>query len=165
MQSLTNKETSMDTGAKLSECRTYRYSLWRVWDDSKPYAMFIGLNPSTADEVENDPTLNRCIDYAKTWGYGGIYLANLFAFRTKDPEIMKAAPDPVGPENNTSLINLAQKAGIVVAAWGNDGAFLGRSKEVRAMVPNLSCLKMNNTGEPAHPLYQPKSAVPIPITN
>ena len=123
----------MNTGAKLSACRSYRYSLWRIWDESKPYALFIGLNPSTADEVENDPTLNRCIDYAKSWGYGGVYMTNLFAFRTKDPEGMKAASDPIGPENNASLIDLAQKAGIAIAAWGNDGAFMGRSKEVNCV--------------------------------
>lgn len=84
----------------------------------------------------------------------------VFAFRTKDPEVMKAAPDPVGPENNASLMELARKAGIVIAAWGNDGAFLGRSLVVRTMIPNLSCLNLNKTGEPAHPLYQRKSILP-----
>ena len=87
-------------------------------------------------------------------------MANVFAFRTKDPEVMKAAPDPVGPENNASLMELARKAGIVIAAWGNDGAFLGRSLVVRTMIPNLSCLNLNKTGEPAHPLYQRKSILP-----
>ncbi len=151
----------MDKGAHFSDCRIYRYSLWRIWDDTKPYVMFIGLNPSTADEIENDRTINRCIHYARQWGYGGIYMANLFAFRTKSPKVMKAATDPIGPDNDDWLKKLARKAEIVVAAWGDDGAFLERSTNVRKLIPNLNCLKVNNSGEPAHPLYQLKSAVPI----
>lgn len=75
----------MKTGANLSECRRYRFSLWRIWDEALPYALFIGLNPSTADETANDPTITRCINFAKDWGYGGIYMANLFAYRATDP--------------------------------------------------------------------------------
>ncbi len=71
----------MRTDAKLSDCRIYRYALWRIWDDAKPLVMFIGLNPSTADETEDDPTIRRCISFAQNWGYGGLYMANLFVFR------------------------------------------------------------------------------------
>ncbi|MFK5951230.1 MAG: DUF1643 domain-containing protein [Methylococcales bacterium] len=151
----------MDADAIFSECRNYRYALWRTWDKSKPYAMFIGLNPSTADEIENDNTINRCISFATDWGYGGLCMTNLFAFCTKDPDEMKAAKNPIGPENNEWLNKLSNNAGIIIAAWGDDGSHLGRSKEVIAMFPNLKCLKINKTGEPAHPLYQPGSAVPI----
>jgi hypothetical protein len=70
----------MKTDAKFSACRKYRYALWRNWDGSKPYAMIIGLNPSTADENENDPTITRCINFAKSWGYGGVCVTNLFAY-------------------------------------------------------------------------------------
>ncbi|MFT4928999.1 MAG: hypothetical protein ACI8WB_005125 [Phenylobacterium sp.] len=146
--------TAMKNTAKLSRCRQYRYALWRTWDDSKPYVMFVGLNPSTADEKFDDPTLTRCINYAKSWGFGGVCMANLFAFRATDPAVMKLADNPVGSQNNKWLKKLASEAGLVVAAWGNDGVYLGRSKKVRARLPNLHCLKINKSGEPAHPLYQ-----------
>ena len=151
----------MKASAQLSPCRKYRYALWRTWDESKPYAMFIGLNPSTADETEDDPTIRRCINFAKAWGYGGVCMANLFAYRATVPSDMMAAEDPLGTENDKWLRTLADSAGIVIAAWGNEGAFLDRSKEVVAMFPELFCLKINGSGEPAHPLYQPGTAVPI----
>ena len=151
----------MKTDAKLSECRQYRYALWRTWDDSKPYAMFVGLNPSTADETDDDPTIRCCIVFAKDWGYGGLCMANLFAYRATDPSNMFSAQDPIGPQNDVWLERLAKDAGIVVAAWGNHGGHLGRSKIVSALIPNLQCLKVNKSGEPAHPLYQPSTAKPI----
>lgn len=151
----------MKTDAKLSECRKYRYALWRTWDESKPYAMFVGLNPSTADEREDDPTIRRCIGFATEWGYGGLCMANLFAYRATDPNKMFAAQDPIGPENDVWLEMLAKNAGIIVAAWGNHGAYLSRSKIVSALIPSLQCLKINKSGEPAHPLYQPKTAKPV----
>ena len=81
--------------AVFSPCRTYRYALSRVWAADKPYALFIGLNPSTADETLDDPTIRRCIDFAKRWGYGGLVMANLFAYRATDPAVMKRAAEPV----------------------------------------------------------------------
>ena len=153
----------MKTDAKLSDCRKYRYALWRTWDASKPYVMIVGLNPSTADETEDDPTLIRCINFAKSWGYGGVCMANLFAFRATDPSDMKASSDPVGLENDIWLSNLSEDAGIIVAAWGNDGNHLGRASVVKAALPNLYCIKMNKSGEPAHPLYLKASLIPVPI--
>jgi hypothetical protein len=147
--------------AKLSVCRKYRYSLWRVWDQSKSHVMFIGLNPSTADETADDPTLIRCMNYARSWGYGGVYMANLFAFRATDPEVMFAANNPIGKYNDRWLVELSQKAGLVVAAWGNSGSFMRRSNEVKQLLSNLHCLKMNKSGEPAHPLYQKTSLQPV----
>ncbi len=147
--------------AKLSRCRKYRYALWRTWDTQKPYVLFVGLNPSTADEHNDDPTLIRCMNFAKTWGYGGVCMANLFAFRATAPADMKAAADPIGKQNNVWLKKLAKEAGVVIAAWGNDGSYLSRSVEVKAMLPELHCLKRNKSGEPAHPLYQPATAKPI----
>lgn len=116
--------------------------------------MFIGLNPSTADESANDPTLTRCIRYAQSWGYGGVCMANIFAFRATDPKVMMSVPDPVGADNDRWLLELSQSAGLVVAAWGNTGRYMGRSDHVRNLIPNLHCLKLNKSGEPAHPLYQ-----------
>ncbi|WP_296063301.1 DUF1643 domain-containing protein [uncultured Amphritea sp.] len=151
----------MKTDANFSNCRKYRYALWRIWDESKPYAMFIGLNPSTADETENDPTINRCINYSKDWGYGGLCMVNLFAFRATAPSDMMASNEPIGSDNDEWIKNLGTEAGVIIAAWGNDGSYLERSKEVRQMIPDLMCLKINKSGEPAHPLYQPGTAKPI----
>ena len=94
-----------------SPCRRYRYTLWRAWDMFNPgYVMFIGLNPSTADEVQDDPTIRRCIGYAKEWGYGAFCMTNIFAFRATDPRVMKAQADPVGPENDKWLTECAKGA-------------------------------------------------------
>lgn len=151
----------MKTDAILSNCRKYRFVLWRMWDESKPYAMFIGLNPSTADETEDDPTIVRCTNYSASWGYGGLCMANLFAYRSTAPSNMMAAEAPVGKDNDEWLLKLAQDAGVVVAAWGNHGVYLDRSNRVRELISDLHCLKTNKTGEPAHPLYQKLDLQPI----
>lgn len=153
----------MKKDAKLSDCRKYRFALWRIWDESKPQVMFIGLNPSTADETEDDPTLLRCMNYAKLWGFGGVCMANLFSYRATDPAVMLAANDPVGSENDQWLIQLSSTAGLVIAAWGNTGGHMGRSKKVKQLLPNLHCLKINKSGEPAHPLYQKATLQPMPL--
>ena len=151
----------MKTDAIFSECRKYRYALTRIWDETKPYAMFIGLTPSTADEIQDDPTVRRCITFAKSWGFGGVCMTNIFAYRATQPADMMAAADPVGPDNDMWLKKLADNAAVIVAAWGNDGSFNNRSTEVISLFQDLKCLKLNKSGEPAHPLYQPKTAVPI----
>jgi hypothetical protein len=91
--------------------------------------MFIGLNPSTADEVEDDRTIRRCISYAKQWGYGGIIVANLFAYRTPSPAEMMVSTDPVGPENDRWLRDLAHQPSLIVAMWGNSGTFRNRANQ------------------------------------
>ena len=153
----------MKNTASLSRCGRFRYALWRTWDDTRPVVVFVGLNPSTADKTTDDPTLRRCINYARDWGYGGVCMANLFAYRATDPANMKAALDPVGPRNNHWLKRLGAEAGLVVAAWGNDGSYLGRSQQVLGLLPNPHCLKINKSGEPAHPLYQRADAMAVPI--
>ena len=153
----------MKKTAELSPCRKYRYSLSRVWDESKPVCLFIGLNPSTADEVEDDPTIRRCINYAKSWGYGSLIMANIFAFRATDPRDMKAAADPVGIDNDYYLTELASKASMIVAAWGNHGSHLNRSEQVKALIPTLHCLKVTGTGQPSHPLYLKADLQPVPF--
>jgi hypothetical protein len=138
-----------------SKCRTYRYTLWRDFGDAdnRAYAMFIGLNPSTADEVNDDPTIRRCIAFAKDWGYGGLCMTNLFAFRATKPVDMRAADDPVGPKNDAHLVKIARQAGIVVGAWGTHGTHLGRDLTVVSLVPDLHCLHTTKDGHPGHPLY------------
>ncbi len=151
----------LESGADIRGRRKqYRYALWRIWDRGRPPVMFIGLNPSTADATLDDPTLVRCIGFARDWGYGGVYTANLFAFRATDPRDMKAAPTPVGPDNDRVILELAGKTDKVIAAWGNDGAWMDRADAVRSLVPELHYLKMNRSGQPAHPLYLPKGLKP-----
>ncbi|HEC24975.1 MAG TPA: DUF1643 domain-containing protein, partial [bacterium] len=104
----------METYANLSECRKYRYALWRTWDELKPCAMFIGLNPSTADETEDDPTIKRCINYSKDWGYGGLCMVNLFAFRATSPSDMRASIEPIGSDNDEWIQKLSKEAGVIV---------------------------------------------------
>ena len=144
---------SVKKGAELSPCRTYRYALWRIWDETKPKVMFIGLNPSTADENTDDNTITRCINFAKDWGYGGLYMTNLFAYRSPDKSQLYFVDEPVGEYNDKYIVEYAKLSEKVIAAWGNDGAFLERSKLVANLISPLFCLEVNKTGEPKHPLY------------
>ncbi len=146
--------------AVFSPCRRWRYELWRQWS-SDPFCMFIGLNPSTADENLDDPTVRRCIRYARDWGYGALCMTNIFAWRDTDPKKMKAQADPIGKENNHTLSYRAGQAGIVIAAWGTHGAHLGRHDAVRELLPQLHALKITKDGFPNHPLYLPLDAKPI----
>ena len=151
----------INSGAHFSRCRRFRYALWREWDESRPSVMLIGLNPSTADARTNDPTIRRCIGFARDWGFGGVRMLNLFAFRATYPSDLKAADDPVGPRNDEWLRRTARDSERLVACWGNDGAFMDRSAAVRRMLGNrLEVIRMNGSGEPAHPLYLPKTLRP-----
>jgi hypothetical protein len=145
-----------------SSCRTYRYVLWRELDAHKPgYALFIGLNPSTADEVADDPTIRRCKDFARQWGYGAVCVANLFAYRATKPAKLKAALAPVGRANDRWLIQLAAEADVVVAAWGVHGSFAGRDQDVVALLKRqFSYLALTKSGQPRHPLYLKRTAEP-----
>jgi len=113
---------SHNSGAHFSVCGDYRYSLWRRWVDNCPLdrmVAFIGLNPSTADAVKNDTTISKCIGFAQRWGYGGIYMLNLYAFRATDPKVMCAAADPWGDKNLESFGYYRSRVGLVVACWGS----------------------------------------------
>lgn len=156
----------IDSAVKTGTCvfspdRAYRYTLNRVWNQDLTTCMFIGLNPSTADENQNDPTVTRCINYAREWGYGSLVMTNIFGFRATDPKDMKADDDPVGPDNDYWLRKTAERSGIVIAAWGTHGAYLDRGNEVVALIPDLHCLKVTKDGFPSHPLYLKKNLNPI----
>lgn len=146
-----------------SPCRRYRYTLWREWIGGDGFVAFIGLNPSTADEVQDDPTIRRCIGYAKRWGYGAMCMLNLFAFRATDPRVMKAEIDPIGRDNDLWISRVYAKADRAIAAWGTDGEHMGRADQVVAMLPPLHCLRITKHGHPAHPLYLPSKLNPIPL--
>lgn len=148
-----------------SPCRQWRYTLWREWDMFNPsYLMCIGLNPSTADETQDDPTIRRVISFAKAWGFGGLCMTNLFAWRDTKPVKMMRADEPVGLENNAWLHEVAQGAGMILAAWGKHGVYMHRADTVRELLARagckLHCLRFNGDGSPEHPLYVPGSAVP-----
>ena len=146
------------SGAKFSRCRRWRYLLWRRWADG-PVANFLMLNPSTADEVKLDPSCTRARLYAECWGFGALVVTNLFGWRATDPVEMKTARDPVGSLNDAAILKAAKEADLVVCAWGNHGAHLGRSKKVLQLLSRneaaLHALRLNGSGEPAHPLYLP----------
>lgn len=152
----------MDRQTVFSPCREYRYVLWREWDALNPdYAMFIGLNPSTADEVNDDPTIRRCVDFARRWGHGALCMTNLFAYRATQPTRMKAHPTPIGVANDRWLKRLARHARVVVAGWGVHGSFMGREQAVRRLLTcKLSYLALTKGGHPHHPLYLKHTMVP-----
>lgn len=130
------------------------------------YVQFIGLNPSTADEFQDDPTIRRCINFAKSWGYGAFCMTNIFAWRDTDPEGMKKVEAPIGVENCKHILSVAKDAGIVIAAWGKHGSHMGRGKRIIEIFDiagiKLHCLKKNDDGSPAHPLYLKSTLTPIP---
>lgn len=139
--------------ATLSRCRRYRYSLTRTWDTDLPTVAFVGLNPSTADARRDDPTVRRCVGFARDWGYGTLILVNLFAFRATDPSELLDVRDPVGPENDDWLARVAESADKVVAAWGVHGCLRGRDQAVLGLLPSVACLGRTREGHPRHPLY------------
>src|SRR3989442_436141 len=109
----------MERSAHFSKCRRYRYALWRTWDPREPSVLFIGLNPSTADANEDDATVTRCTGFAQAWGYGQLVIANLFAYRTPRPEILRSTAHAIGRANNSWLLRLASESDLRVAAWGD----------------------------------------------
>lgn len=153
----------MERGAYISSCGIYRYSLWRQWAQG-PKVMFVGLNPSTADATLDDPTIRRCVGFAKAWGYAGLLMTNLFAWRATKPSDMLAAYRPVGPDNDRILQTSHSEAALTVAAWGAHGSHGGRDASVKAMLPNLHYLRMTKGGHPGHPLYLPSSLRPVEWT-
>ena len=148
--------------AILSADRKYRYILSRTWDETKSTVLFIGLNPSTVDENEDDPTIRRCINFAKSWGYGGILMANLFAYRATNPRELYSEQDPIGSDNDFYIKEYADKSEMIIACWGNHGRFNNRSQKVYDLIGSLNCLGTNKNGEPKHPLYIRSDTKPKP---
>lgn len=158
-------DTSKDT-AIFSPCEQYRYILTRRFDADNPKVCnFIMLNPSTADEKKNDPTVARCCKYAQRWGYGALIVTNIFAYRATDPKEMRAQADPVGLCNFRYLVSAADKSDFIVCAWGTHGAFGDRGKiTVRTLEGcgfELHCLEITKHGHPKHPLYCKADLEPI----
>jgi hypothetical protein len=160
------------SGAVLSPCGTYRYTLDRVWDASLPTALFIMLNPSTADASEDDPTIRRCRSFATREGCGGLTVVNLFALRATNPDALTTHPDPIGPDNDTRiLLALSKEPAVVIAAWGANPYATTRATQIAGLLARrgtrAQCLGVTRSGAPRHPLYvigsMPLS--PWPTTN
>jgi len=152
------------SSAVLSDDREYRYRLTRRWNAGEPTVAFVMLNPSTADATEDDPTIRRCIGYAREWGYGRLVVGNLFAVRETDPANLYDYFDPVGPENDRYLQKIADEADKVVAAWGANGGLGDRAEHVAEdLGVDFYALGTTQEGHPVHPLYQPADAEPEPF--
>ena len=144
----------MESGAIFSECNQYRYSLTRRWADG-PTQAWIMLNPSTADALANDPTVERCQRRATSYGFGALEVVNIFALRSTDPKVLYGHADPVGPENNDYILAAAERSAQIVCGWGTHGALRYRGIEVAKILTefDLNVLALTKTGQPRHPLY------------
>lgn len=152
-------------GAIFDETGKYRYLLWRDWHVSAPRLCFVMLNPSTADAEQNDPTIRRCIGFARQWGYGGIEVVNLFAYCTSNPKALCSAAEPVGADNDRYLTAVSQGSPLLLA-WGNGGCLYGRDRAVLRLFDRkpLYCLGTTRQGQPRHPLYLSRSATLRPFS-
>lgn len=146
----------MKKTAIISDCGKYRYELSRIWDESKPKVLFIMLNPSTADADIDDPTIRRCIGFAKSWGFGGLYVGNLFAFRSPNPKDLLTEDNPVGKMNCYHLNSMSLKCDMVVCAWGNK-PILNKMKAKMPLIYDKASkrhyIELSKDGTPKHPLY------------
>ena len=157
------------SGATISACGTYRYRLWRQWDDMRPVMVWVMMNPSTADAQSDDPTIRRCIGFARREGYGGIDVLNVFALRATDPSELARHPDPVGPENERALLDARRRhlMSALVLAWGNPkgGRRLIRHylNAAQCLVgQSAQCFGVNANQHPKHPLYIAAAAPLLP---
>lgn len=141
------------TGAIFSRDRTHRYLLWRTWDGPGRLVLFVGLNPSVADERTDDPTIRRCIGFARREGGSGVMVANLFSYCATDPADLKKATSPVGRANDRWLLASKALANTTVVCWGNHGRHRQRSSEVLPRLGQVHCFGKTGLGEPKHPLY------------
>ncbi|MFN4170120.1 MAG: DUF1643 domain-containing protein [Pseudorhodobacter sp.] len=150
--------------ADFSGCGRYRYALTRLWQPDAPRLLWIMLNPSTASELRNDPTVARCESRARGMGFGAFRVVNLFAFRATDPRELRRAAAPKGPRNDTTIAAGAVWADVVLCAWGGHGIWQGRGDEAEATLRRaghaLWHLGLTATGHPRHPLYLPSNTLP-----
>ncbi|TZG26476.1 DUF1643 domain-containing protein [Sphingomonas montanisoli] len=189
--------TYVSQGAVISTCGNYRYHLWREWrgtgtnanwdwleDDDGSIAkdgagaplgepksvLFVMLNPSTADGDQDDPTIRRCVAFAKAWGYDRMEVVNLFAWRATDPSAVLrmtgSGPDPVGPDNQRHVRNALDRAGVIVCAWGAHGGHIDQDETMLGWIEQYGgepyALRLTKEGFPAHPLYLPRDLRPAP---
>ena len=151
----------MEKSACFSPCLKYRYTLKRIWNQKKDYICFVCLNPSTADENFDDPTIRRCVGFIDSWGFGGLIMVNLFAFRATKPKDMLAAKEPIGPHNDIYIEGASACAAFTIMAWGTKGNYLNRDKEVMTFLSRPKHIILTKDGHPGHPLFLRKSLKPL----
>lgn len=153
----THQKGDAASTAVYSDCEHYRYTLTRIWEPAAGKISFVMLNPSTATEVQNDPTVERCERRARALGYGSFQVCNIFAWRDTDPFAMRKAADPIGPANDQAITETCHWADKVVCAWGTHGAHLERGRTVEHLMRKtgkpLYHLGLSKAGHPKHPLY------------
>jgi hypothetical protein len=158
-------ETKHGSGwALFDHTKQYRYTLGRRWSDNPKRVCFCLLNPSTADESVLDPTLTRCFGYANDWGFGAMDVCNAFALRSTDPKGLREVADPIGPDNDAQILELASTADLVIVGWGTHAKLGDRHQQVIDLlspVCKLMCLGTTKEGYPKHPLYLRKDLEPI----
>lgn len=156
----------MQGTARFSDCLLYRYTLSRVWCAEEPTVLFVMLNPSTADAEKFDPTVRRCFNYAKAWGYGTMRVGNLFAYRATKPKDLidahRREVDVIGPENDEAIRSMAKMSDLILCAWGAKDFSVKRAEAVKAILAEypLHCLRETHLRHPVHPLYQSKHLKP-----
>ncbi len=154
--------------AVYSDCEHYRYALTRTWDPAGRKLLYIMLNPSRATEEQNDPTIERCERRARRLGFGAFRAVNIFAWRETDPRHLRRAAEPIGPENDASLLNAAAWADTILCAWGVHGAHLDRGPATETLLReaghDLQSLGQTKHGHPRHPLYVGYAVTPRPWT-
>lgn len=164
---MTAQDLLTTSDAVISDCGRYRYWLTRAWGDG-PLVTFVMLNPSIADAARDDPTIRRCVGYARTWGYAGLAVVNLYALVATNPRALWVADDPVGPENDQWLKHAATRAAsddsLIIAAWGANA----RPERVVAaqslpFMDRLSALTLTKAGQPGHPLRLKADLRPTPF--
>jgi len=151
--------------AVYSDCERYRYTLTRTWDEGAGRVLFIMLNPSTATEVQNDPTVERCERRARALGYGAFRVCNIFAYRATDPRDMRAQADPIGPENDAAILDSLTWTQDTIAAWGSHGEHMGRGDAMATLLRGAGVqarhLGLTKGGQPKHPLYIGYNVQPV----
>lgn len=152
----------IESSAIISDCLNYRFLLTRKWETNlfnefSGDICFIMLNPSTADSNIDDPTLRRCINFSKNWGFSTLRIVNLFAYRASNPDILKKINNPIGEHNDNYIINAATNSNKTIIAWGNNGNLFDRANSVLELLSekkiNSFAIQLTNSNQPKHPLY------------
>ena len=150
-------------GAVFSHCNRYRYFLWRNFDSGQGIVTFLGLNPSTADSSKDDPTMRRCTSFAKNWGFSGFWMINLFARKaTVFKQVQHEKRKLIGRDNLLWWDFCQSRSQMIIGCWGNPGAYLEQDKIAHEFFESLHLIRLNRSGQPAHPLYLPGHLNPIP---
>lgn len=157
-------------GATVSADGLYRYELWRAWGRLDKKLAFVMLNPSTGDGNRDDPTIRRCVAFAKSHGFGAMWIVNLFALRTPHPRLLVSATvNPVGASNDSFISDVASMSEAVCVAWGAHGFARDRAasvlRKLAAVGKQPLCLSVTKDGCPGHPLYLPSSSQMVPYVH